>query len=63
MTESRQPPPRGWGADELSKFLDLVRDNQYATFANKTVRYKKFTAIDGCFLRVAQNIMVTLTLT
>ncbi|EIM97506.1 hypothetical protein WQE_28534 [Paraburkholderia hospita] len=28
-------PPERWGADEVTKFLDFVRDNQFATFANR----------------------------
>ncbi|MDR6385074.1 hypothetical protein [Paraburkholderia caribensis] len=28
-------PPERWGGDEVSKFLDFVRNNQFATFANR----------------------------
>ncbi|MFM0176459.1 hypothetical protein PQR33_45020 [Paraburkholderia sediminicola] len=28
-------PPERWGADEVTKFLDFVRNNQFATFANR----------------------------
>jgi hypothetical protein len=51
------PSPPGWGQDELSKFLDFTRHNQFATFHNKKVRYSELSTIDGCFYKIATNII------
>ena len=51
MENTISPPPR-WGEDELTKSLDSVRKNQFATFANKIPETKKIIEIDGIFLRV-----------
>ena len=56
-TVSRTPPQPGWGQDELSKFLDFTRHNQFATFHNKKVRYGELSTIDTSFYRVATNII------
>ena len=45
-------PPPGWGDDELTKFLDSVRENQFGTFANKTPESKAIIEIDEFFGRV-----------
>ena len=50
--ENTISPPPCWGEDELTKFLDSVRKNQFATFANKIPETKKMIEIDGIFLRV-----------
>jgi addiction module HigA family antidote len=46
------PPPEGWGDDELTKFLDSVRENQFATFTNKIPESKAIIKIDEFFGRV-----------
>ncbi len=46
-----RPPPR-WGGDELTRFLDSARKNQFATFVNKMPETKKIVEIDGIFVRV-----------
>ena len=51
MKNTISPPPR-WGEDELTKFLDCVRENQFATFVNKMPETKKIVKIDEIFLRV-----------
>lgn len=50
-------PPQGWGADSLSAYLENMRDNQFATFANKSREFAVFREIDGCFLRITQNLV------
>lgn len=52
----KQPPPN-WGQDALSRFLDLTRCNQFSTFHNKKSRYDEFSTIDGCFDKIAKNII------
>lgn len=50
---SRAPP--GWGRDDLSAFLEAARANQFASFANKSERYRRLAAIDEIFVRAAKN--------
>ena len=45
-------PPPCWGEDELTKFLDSVRKNHFATFVIKKPETKKIIEIDGIFSRV-----------
>jgi hypothetical protein len=56
---SRMPPPGavppGWGTDELSKFWDAARQNQFGTFAQKQPVYKRLSDIDALFVRVSKN--------
>ncbi len=52
--EQRRPPP-GWGDDELTKFLDDGRGNQWATFHNKREATDTLTAIDAQFVTVAKG--------
>jgi hypothetical protein len=42
--------PPGWGADELTKFLQAARDNQNATFFKKRAATSKLIAIDAEFV-------------
>jgi hypothetical protein len=49
----RKPP--GWGADELTKFLQLSRDNQHATFFRKREATGMLIAIDAQFAKVSKN--------
>lgn len=44
--------PLGWGDDELTKFLDSVRDNQFGTYANKIPESRAIIKIDEFFGRV-----------
>jgi len=48
--------PEDWGEDSLTEFLDLIRDQQFATFANKQQYYKNLSFIDECFVRLANNL-------
>ena len=45
------PTPPRWGDDELTKFLDSVRKNQFATFDNNA-ETRRIIAIDESFWRV-----------
>jgi hypothetical protein len=47
--------PPGWGDDDLTKFLDIVRHNQFATFATEGPAIKKLIAVDGLFLRASKD--------
>lgn len=48
-------PPPEWGADELTKFLDAARSNQWATFWNKKAAVGKLIAIDAQFVRISKD--------
>lgn len=43
-------PPPNWDADEIARYIDNCRQNQYATFANKG-SLKPLKQIDKCFRR------------
>ena len=45
------PTPPRWGDDELTKFLDSVRKNQFATFVNNA-ETRRMIGIDESFWRV-----------
>jgi hypothetical protein len=47
-------PPPGWGADDLTKFWDAARCNQFGTFVNKPI-YRKLTAVDGLFATISKD--------
>ena len=49
MNESVPPPP-GWG-----QFLDSVRRNQFATFANKKLEMKDLIALDSMFTKLVTD--------
>ena len=48
-------PPPGWGADELTKFFDAARANQFATFFAKPGVVQKLIAIDALFVTVSKG--------
>jgi hypothetical protein len=50
------PPPR-WGNDEITKFLDAARGNQYATFANLSAEFQKLIAIDKTYRKSLQGLV------
>lgn len=54
MTGAGKPPPRDWGKDEFTRFLDLARGNQFATFVNKPM-VPYLIEIDACFQCVEQG--------
>jgi hypothetical protein len=55
----RTPPtagvPPSWGTDELSKFWDAARSNQFGTFVNKRPIYNRLVAIDCAFVEVSKR--------
>ena len=52
-------PPPDWGTDEISKFIDLARNNAYATFANLKPDYQSLVSIDEAFRRIIDNLLNT----
>lgn len=46
------PPPRGWGNDPVTQYLDTCRANQFATFANKRCQVIDLITIDGMFRKL-----------
>jgi hypothetical protein len=40
------PPPPNWEANEISKFFDAARANEFATFANQTAEVARLSDID-----------------
>jgi hypothetical protein len=52
-------PPKGWGADDLSGFIDNTRLNSFASYANLRVEYSKLNEIDGIFRKLAENLLNT----
>jgi hypothetical protein len=56
----RTPPnnncvPPGWGVDDLSKFWETARSNQFGTFVNKRRIYDRLVAIDRAFVEVSKK--------
>jgi hypothetical protein len=47
--------PPGWGTDELSKFWDAARSNQFGTFVRKRPIYERLVAIDRAFVEVSKR--------
>jgi hypothetical protein len=58
-TALRTPPPGavppGWGTDELAKFWNAARQNQFGTFVQKKPAYKRLSDIDALFVRVSKD--------
>ena len=40
------PPPPNWEANEISRFFDAARANEFATFANQTGEIARLSSID-----------------
>jgi hypothetical protein len=51
---SPNSPPPGWGQDDLSKFWDAARSNQFATFVKKPA-CQRLVAIDRAFVEVTKR--------
>ena len=49
--------PPGWGKDDLSEFLDRVRQNQLATFHNKRDAFGLMGEVDACFMTIGSNML------
>ena len=56
---SKQPPPPGWGNDEITQFIDHARSHEYATFANCKEEFKKLRQIDALFRQLISNLFNT----
>jgi hypothetical protein len=52
-------PPDGWGQDEITKFLDTVRGNEYATFANIRPSVRHYVGIDKAFRKAIESLYNT----
>jgi Zn-finger nucleic acid-binding protein len=50
---SSRPP--GWGADELTAFIEAAHRNQYATFFRKRPATQRLVAIDSEFAKVTKG--------
>jgi hypothetical protein len=50
------PPPNGWGDDEITKFLDGLRGNAYATYANLQPQFQRFVAIDAAYRKLVDSL-------
>ena len=49
--------PLGWGDDKLSEFLEAVRSQQFATFANDVGGfYSVIREVDLCFVKITENL-------
>jgi hypothetical protein len=49
--------PLGWGGDKLSDFLEAVRSQQFATFANDLGGfYSVLREVDLCFVTITENL-------
>jgi hypothetical protein len=46
------PHPPGWCDDALTTFLEKACRNRWATFVNDSDWFRRFIAIDACFLKV-----------
>src|SRR5258705_2470220 len=52
-------PPGGWGADEITAFIDNARLNSFATYANLRPEYGKVAEIDVLFRKLADYLLNT----
>ncbi len=50
------PPPKGWGDDEITKFLDALRGNAYATYANLQPQFQRLVAIDSAYRKLVDSL-------
>jgi hypothetical protein len=49
--------PAGWGDDKLSEFLEAVRHQQFATFANNVGgAYSIIYEADACLVKITENL-------
>lgn len=51
MVNTSATPPPNWGSDDITKYIDACRQNQYATFANKN-SVTLLKRVDKCFRKV-----------
>lgn len=48
-------PPRGWGDDPLTSYLEQSHQNRLATFANKREQVDRLISIDRCFVIISEG--------
>ena len=49
-------PPLGWERNEISKFLDAARTNEFATFANKVEEVARLSDIDLIYRKAIDGV-------
>src|SRR5947207_1023426 len=49
-------PPGNWGQDEISKFFDLARVNEYASFSNFREEVRRQFDIDQSYRKVISGL-------
>ena len=54
-TGTESIPPPGWGNDELTKFIDAGKGNQWATFHQKRPAMAKIVSIDVQFVLASKD--------
>ena len=52
-------PPKGWGADEITRFIDNTRLNAFASYANLRAEYRKLAEVDQVFRKLIDNLTNT----
>lgn len=52
-------PPRSWGADDITGFIDNARLNSFVTYANLRPEYAKLAEVDGVFRKLIANLINT----
>ncbi|MEO8023695.1 hypothetical protein [Polaromonas sp.] len=56
MTMPLPPPPPNWEGNEISKFFDAARANEFATFANRTGEVARLTDIDRGYRKAIDGV-------
>jgi hypothetical protein len=57
MNDTAVSVPLGWGADDLTAFLQTAQQNTYATFHRKKVWYDALKTLDDCYLKINNNLL------
>ncbi len=52
-------PPKGWGTDGLTSFIDNTRRNSFATYANLRADYATLSEIDAVFRKLTESLYNT----
>ena len=52
-------PPKGWGIDGLTSFIDNTRRNSFATYANHRTGYVALNEIDSLIRKVIESLYNT----
>jgi hypothetical protein len=52
-------PPRGWGGDQITEFIDNTRLNSFASYANLCPEYAKLAEVDHVFRQLIDNLINT----